>query len=326
MPITSVERDAEALTMTIIADFAVPLPRLWDAYADPRQLEKFWGPQGWPATFTRHDMAPGGRSEYYMTGPDGQRSGGYWEFLTVEPGRSFEVRDGFNGPDGSPDPAMPSMRMTFEFIATDDGARLRETTYFNSVAELDKLIEMGMEEGLRSAMSQIDEVVADLASFAAGRATEAQILSDTRVRVSRVIRGEIEQIWAAHHDPVLLRRWLLGPEGWTMPVCEVAVEVGDTYRYEWEQHDGEGRFGFTGALLEAQPPYRTVTTEQMIGMDGPGTRNELTLTPLAVGTGTLLSLVITYPDAELRDTVLATGMTDGMETSYARLETEVLSR
>lgn len=217
------------------------------------------------------------------------------------------------------------MRMTFEFTATDDGARLRETTYFNSVAELEQLIEMGMEEGLRSAMSQIDEVVADLSSFAAGRATEAQILSDTRVRVSRFIRGEIEQVWAAHHDPALLRRWLLGPEGWTMPVCEIAAEVGDTYRYEWEQHDGDGRFGFTGALWETQPPYRTVTTEQMIGMDGPGTRNELTLTPLAEAAGTLLSLVITYPDAELRDTVLATGMTDGMESSYARLEAEVLS-
>ena len=74
MPITSVEKDLDALTMTVTADFPVPVSRLWDAYADPRQLEKFWGPEGWPATFTRHDMAPGGRSEYYMTGPDGERA------------------------------------------------------------------------------------------------------------------------------------------------------------------------------------------------------------------------------------------------------------
>ena len=107
-----------------------------------------------------------------------------------------------------------------------------------------------------------------------------------------------------------------------MPVCEVATSVGQSYRYEWEQVGGGGRFGFTGELLESDPPHREVTSERMIGMDVPGTVNELTFTP--VTGGTLLALVITYPDAELRDTVLATGMVDGMETSYARLESEVL--
>ena len=77
MPITSVDKDLDALTLTVVADFPVPVRRLWDAYADPRQIERFWGPVGWPATFTRHDMAPGGRSAYYMTGPDGERSGGF---------------------------------------------------------------------------------------------------------------------------------------------------------------------------------------------------------------------------------------------------------
>jgi uncharacterized protein YndB with AHSA1/START domain len=116
---------------------------------------------------------------------------------------------------------------------------------------------------------------------------------------------------------------LLGPDGWTMPVCEVATDVGDTYRYEWAQVDGQERFGFTGEVLESSPPHRAVTTEQMIGMDGPGTTNEMTLTP--VEGGTLLSILITYPSAEVRDMVLGTGMTDGMETSYARLERDVLS-
>jgi len=182
---------------------------------------------------------------------------------------------------------------------------------------------MGMEEGMRAAMGQMDDVLADLASFASGAATEAQILSDTQVRVSRVIRGIVEQVWRAHHDAALLQRWLLGPDGWMMPVCEVAQNVGDTYRYEWEQADGGGRFGFTGQLLESTAPYRAVTTEQMIGMDGPGTVNEMTLT--AVEGATLLSIVITYPNAEIRDIVLATGMTNGMEDSYVRLEQTVLA-
>ncbi|WP_152193093.1 SRPBCC family protein [Georgenia satyanarayanai] len=323
MPVTTVEKDLDALTMTVVADFPVPVSRLWDAYVDPRQIERFWGPPGWPATFTRHDVSVGGRSEYYMTGPEGERSGGYWEFLAVDPGHSFEVRDGFTRPDGAPDAELPSMRMVYTFEPTGSGSRLTTRTFFPSLGELEQLLSMGMEEGLTAAMGQVDAVLADLASFAADLPAAAQVLDDTRVRVSRVIRGPVRTVWDAHHDPALLRRWMLGPDGWSMPVCEVATNVGDSFRNEWEQEGGGGRFGFTGELLESSPPHHEVTTERMIGVEGPGAVNELTLTPVAGGT--LLTLVITYPDAETRDAVLGTGMVDGMETSYARLEAEVLT-
>ena len=323
MPITSVERDLDAATLTVVADFPVPVRRLWDAYADPRQLEKFWGPQEWPATFSRHDMAVGGRSAYAMTGPDGESSRGYWEFVAVDAPHSFEVLDGFAGEDGEPSTEMPSMRMVFVFSETPEGSRLTTTTHFGSLEVLEQLLGMGMEEGMRSAMAQIDDVVADLASFAAGRAAELQLLDDTHVRVSRIIRGTPEQVWRAHHEPELMRQWLLGPDGWTMPVCEIAASVGDTYRNEWEKADGTERFGFTGELLEQLPGVREVTTESMIGMDGPPTINELTLTP--VEGGTLLSILIAYPSLELRDMIIGTGMVDGMETSYARLESQLAS-
>ncbi|SEJ08850.1 SRPBCC family protein [Demequina mangrovi] len=326
MPLTTVVSDPEALTITVAGEYSVPVERLFQAYLDPRQLERFWGPVEWPATFTRHDAAPGGRSEYFMRGPDGERSGGYWKWIAVDAPRSFEVEDGFANEDGTDNTDLPAMRMVFTFEATDEGSRFTSVTHFGSLEALETVVEMGMEQGIRSAMSQIDAVVADLESFAAGRAVDAQLLSDTQVRVSRVIRGTVEQVWRAHHDADLMRRWLLGPEGWTMPVCEVAHEVGDTYRYEWAPvvggpADGAPPFGFTGELLESASPCREVTTENMIGMEGPGTTNELTLTP--VDGGTLLSLVITYPSQELRDIVLGTGMTDGMETSYARLEEEL---
>jgi uncharacterized protein YndB with AHSA1/START domain len=318
MPITSVTKDPAALTMTVVAEFPVPLQQLWDAYADPRQLERFWGPPTHPATFFRHDVAAGGRSEYAMTGPEGDVSRGYWEWTAVEPLHSFEVLDGFADADGTANDTLPSMRMVFTFDETATGSRVSTTTSFRSADELEQLLGMGMEEGMREAMSQMDAVLADLASFAAGRGTVSQILSDAQVRVSRVIRGSVEQVWAAHHDAALLQRWLLGPDGWTMPVCEVATEVGDQYRYEWARTGGEERFGFTGVMLASVPPHRAVTTEQMIGTEGPGTVNEMTLTPVAEGT--LLAIVITYPSREVRDIVLATGMVDGMETSYARLD------
>lgn len=323
MPITSVTKDLEALTMTVVADFSAPLQRVWDAYSDPRKLERFWGPPTYPARFTRHDMYPGGRSQYFMTGPEGDVHQGYWEFLAVSPMQSFEVIDGFAHADGTPNPDLPTSRLTFEFSSRGEGSRMISTTYFPSLEALEEMLAMGAEEGMREAMGQIDDVLADLAAFAADAATQAQILSDTQVRISRVIRGSVEQVWRAHHERDLLQQWLLGPDGWTMPVCDVAVEVGDEYRYEWEQVGGGGRFGFTGELLESAAPHRAVTTERMIGMDGPGTVNEMTLT--AVAGGTLLSLVITYPSAEVRDIVLATGMTSGMETSYSRLEASVLA-
>jgi uncharacterized protein YndB with AHSA1/START domain len=330
MPITNVTKDPENLTMTVIADFNASLQRLWDAYVDPRQISKFWGPPEWPATFTQHDVFPGGRSNYVMTGPDGSSHGGFWEWIDVKypegEGASFEVRDGFSRPDGTPNTEMPTMRMVFHFEPTDAGSRVITTTFFNSAEELAQLLEMGMEEGMRAAMGQIDDVLADLTSFAHGIGTETDILSDTQVRITRVIRGSVEDVWRAHHEPELMRKWMLGPDGWVMPVCEISTEVGGTYRYEWTREDGTDGFGFSGEVLEIEPPHRSVTTENFFGADGvhPGdpTRNELTLTPQE--SGTLMSVVITYPSAEVRDMVLATGMTEGMEASYARLE-EVLA-
>lgn len=323
MPITTVEQDTEALTLTVVGDFAVSKERLWQAWADPRQLERFWGPPTWPATFIQHDMFPGGRSNYAMTGPDGSRAAGYWVFLEVEAGESFAVRDGFANDDGTPNDDLPTCHMRLTFHETEGGSQFRCVTTFPSLEALEQLLGMGMREGMTEALAQLETVLADLASFADDLATGAQLLSDTQVRVSRVIRGGVPDVWRAHHEPALLRRWMTGPDGWRMTTCEVASAPGEHYRYEWESDSGEPGFGFTGELLESRAPHWAVTTEAMIGQEQTATRNELTLTPVAGGT--LMTLVITYPSKELRDMILGTGMVGGMETSYQRLEREVLA-
>ena len=329
MPITSVTTDTDALTLQVVADFTVPVRRLWDAYLDPRQIERFWGPPTYPATFLRHDGYPGGLTNYCMTGPEGDRSCGYWKWVAVDEGRSFEVRDGFADENGAPNTELPDMRMVFEFAETALGSRLTTTTFFNSLEELEQLQAMGMMEGMSAAMGQIDAVLEDLASLAADFTTALQLIGDTQARVSRVIHGTIEEVWSAHHDPELMRRWLLGPDGWSMPICEVATEVGQRFRQGWENTADGSQFGFTGEALEIEAPHRSVTTEAMWTPDdpeaanSPSTINELTLTP--VEGGTLLTLVITYPDAATREMVLETGMVDGMEASYARLENSVLA-
>lgn len=163
MPIVSVTSDPQALTLTVVGEYPVPVERLWQAYADPRQLERFWGPEEWPATFTHHDMRVGGTSAYYMTGPNGEKSAGWWRFLAVDPGRSFEVEDGFANDDGTPNESMPSMRIIFRFEPTVTGARMISVTTFPSLEAMQQLIEMGMEEGLRSALGQLDAVLAEAA-------------------------------------------------------------------------------------------------------------------------------------------------------------------
>jgi uncharacterized protein YndB with AHSA1/START domain len=144
----------------VIGDYPVSVERLWEAYSDPRQLERFWGPETWPAKFTRHDFVVGGRAHYTMTGPGGAQSNGWWRFLAIERPRLIEIEDGFSAPDGTPNPSMPTMRMTFNFETTATGSRFTGVTRFESPESMEQLVKMGMIEGLRSAMGQLDAVLA----------------------------------------------------------------------------------------------------------------------------------------------------------------------
>ncbi|MFJ6651694.1 SRPBCC domain-containing protein [Microbacterium sp. NPDC091313] len=320
MPVTAVTTDPEALTLTLVAEFPAAPERLWRAFTDPEQLSRFWGPPGWPATFTAFDFVPGGIAQYAMTGPHGETSRGRWEFLAIDEPRRYEVLDAFADETGAPSPDMPASRMDFVIEPTGAGSRLTSTTHFPSAEALEQLVGMGMVEGATMAMNQLDVVLQDLRAYAQGKGTRVELLDDTHVRITRLINGPRELVWRAHHEPDLLRRWMLGPDGWSMPVAE----TGEQYRFEWEPAAGvEGeRFGFEGETLLSDPPRREVSTERMIGMPTQ-TTNDLSL--YEEDGVTLLTLLIEYPDLETRDMILATGMADGMEASYARLESLVLA-
>ena len=156
MPITSVTQDPENLTLTIVADFPVPQQRLWEAWADPRQLERFWGPPFAPSTFTHHDFTVGGRAEYFLTGPNGEKWNGSWRFTAVDPIDSFEAVDGDGDEEG---PAA----MTFSFRTTPTGSRMTGVIRFASLEALEKAAP-GMTEGLRAGMPQLDALLAEPAT------------------------------------------------------------------------------------------------------------------------------------------------------------------
>jgi uncharacterized protein YndB with AHSA1/START domain len=162
MTVVAVHKDPVALSMTLTAEFDATPERVWDLWADPRQLERWWGPPTYPATFTRHDLAVGSHVEYHMTGPSGDQPRGYWDILEADPPHRLAFRDGFANDDGTPNADFPrtSAMVTIEAI---DGGRTRMTieSRFPSAEALEQLLAMGMEEGLTQAVGQIDAILAE---------------------------------------------------------------------------------------------------------------------------------------------------------------------
>jgi uncharacterized protein YndB with AHSA1/START domain len=149
--------------MTLTAEFEASPTRVWELWADPRQLERWWGPPTYPATFTTHDLAPGSHVEYYMTGPSGDRPRGFWDVLEADPPRRLVFRDGFANGDGTPNPdfARNEGRVTIEPI---DSRRTRMSIEFHytSSQAMEQYLAMGMQEGLTGAVGQIDAILAEV--------------------------------------------------------------------------------------------------------------------------------------------------------------------
>ena len=159
MTVVSTEQDPQALTFTIVAEFSVPPSRVWQLWADPRQLERWWGPPGWPATFEQHDVRVGGTSRYHMTGPDGDEAHGWWRIVALDEPHSLEFDDGFADREGIPSPDMPTIRGRVELADVDGGTRMTVRSQFASDEQMAQLVEMGMAEGMTQAMGQIDDVL-----------------------------------------------------------------------------------------------------------------------------------------------------------------------
>ena len=214
MPVTSVTTDREALTMTLVADFPVPVERLWRAFADPRQLERFWGPPGYPTTFDTYDLRPGGFAHYWMTSPEGQRFHGRWDFTEIEEPHRIVILDSFADEKGEIDTSIGTGHMTFTFESTPTGSRYTALSRNETLEDLEKVLEMGQVEGMTLAIGQLDTVLADLREYALGKGTQTEILDDTHVRITRAFAAPPHRLWRAPPEPDLMMRWMLGPAGW----------------------------------------------------------------------------------------------------------------
>ncbi len=159
MTVTSTQKDVESLTLTIVAEFDADPERVWEVWEDPRKLERWWGPPTFPATFTRHDFVVGGESRFFMTGPAGENPKGWWRIDAMDRPRRLDFANGLAGEDGEPVPGVEPMagHMTLEVV--DSGTRMTCVTHFADIAQMEAMLDRGMQEGMTQAIGQIDSLL-----------------------------------------------------------------------------------------------------------------------------------------------------------------------
>ena len=169
MTVTAVRKDPESRTMTLEAEFEASPERVWQLWADPRQLERWWGPPTYPATVTSHDLRPGGHVRYHMTGPEGDQPGGFFDVDEVQPPHRLVFRDGFANEDGTPNTDLPVTTVCVRIEDVGDGrTRMSIEGEFPSVDAMEQVLAMGTEEGMTLALGQIDAILAEDPSVTRG--------------------------------------------------------------------------------------------------------------------------------------------------------------
>jgi uncharacterized protein YndB with AHSA1/START domain len=158
--VISVVKDPDARTLTITARFDASIGRVWQVWSDPRQLERWWGPPMYPATVTGHDLAPGGTVNYYMTGPEGERHGGWFRVRAVDPPHNLELDSGLADADGSPipDTSTAVIRVALSELA-GGGTQMTITMAWASDEGMEWMLATGTDAGMTAAVGQIDELL-----------------------------------------------------------------------------------------------------------------------------------------------------------------------
>jgi len=158
MPVTEVDKDFDALTMTITAQFDADAERLWRLWSDPRQLERWWGPPSHPSTFLEHELTVGARTTYFMTGPEGEKHHGSWRIQEVEPPHRLHIEDDDVDGEGKPQDGGPT-GMTVTIAEADGTATMAIQTHFTDRKSMEQTIEMGFEQGMTETLDRVDPLL-----------------------------------------------------------------------------------------------------------------------------------------------------------------------
>jgi uncharacterized protein YndB with AHSA1/START domain len=157
--VISVDKDLDARTLTLVAEFDAPVERVWDLWADPRKLERWWGPPMYPSTFERFELEPGGTVTYLMTSPEGERFHGLWRVVAVDPPHSLDVEDAFADADGTADPDLPTGQMRVRLTEEHGRTRMEVVSIHATAEDLQQVLDMGQAEGMAQAMGQMEALL-----------------------------------------------------------------------------------------------------------------------------------------------------------------------
>jgi uncharacterized protein YndB with AHSA1/START domain len=157
----TITTDPVALTMTVTAELDVTAERAWQLWADPRQLERWWGPASYPMTIKEHDFVPGGRISFFMAGPDGDQENGEWEVVAVDPPARLELKDAIVDSNGAPIDGGPTGLVVTFAARAGGGTTMVTALNFPSLEAVEQAVtEMGMADGMRMTFAQIEGVLA----------------------------------------------------------------------------------------------------------------------------------------------------------------------
>jgi len=160
MTVISVDTDYDSLTITLIADFDNPIDHVWELWSDPRKLERWWGPPGYPATVEKHALTPGGEVTYFMIGPEGDQHRGMWRVISVDPPTSLQFTDAFADSDGAPLEDSPVSEIGVRLLEHEGGTRMEMRMKFANREDMERIVDLGTVEGMRQGVSQMDGLLA----------------------------------------------------------------------------------------------------------------------------------------------------------------------
>jgi uncharacterized protein YndB with AHSA1/START domain len=158
--VSSVDTDYDGLSVTLIAEFGYPIDQVWELWSDPRKLERWWGPPGYPATVETHELTPGGEVTYFLTGPEGEQHRGMWRVTSVDPPTSLRFTDAFADSDGAPVEDAPVSEISVLLLEQEGGTRMEVRMTFETREDMERIVDMGTVEALKQGVIQMEDLLA----------------------------------------------------------------------------------------------------------------------------------------------------------------------
>ena len=313
------------LTITRLVD--APRALVWQAWTNPELLKKWWAPKPFTTPEAEIDVRPGGKFRTLMVGPDGTEYPGSGVFLEVVEQERIVFTDALE-PGWRPS-NHPFFTAIFTLVDENGKTRYTARAMHKNDDDRRKHEEMGFHQGWATCADQLAKLAESLkcpasdspSASPAKRSGKLKITTptDREIVISRAFDAPRVLVWDALTKPELLKRWLFGPDGWSMTVCEIDLRVGGKYRYVWTKMPSGYEMGMGGVYREIAKPERIVSTEQF---DDPWYSGEALGTAVLTERDGKTNLVTTmrYESKEVRDNVLKSPMDEGMELGYDRLE------